>query len=78
MCIHHHEGALNAATGNRYEGGWQFLKSTWISVGGKVYPDGHWAAEASPREQLYRVWLVWLRDHRSCREWGTARACGLR
>ncbi len=85
MCIHRHEGALNAATGNGYEGGWQFLKSTWTSVGGHVNPKtGHWASEASPREQLYRAYLVWDRDagkphdgRGSWREWGTARACGL-
>lgn len=78
MCIHRHEGAMDAATGNGYEGGWQFLRSTWTSVGGRVYPDGHWASEARPREQLYRVWLVYRRDGNSFREWGTARLCGLR
>lgn len=69
---------MDAATGNGYEGGWQFLKSTWVSVGGHVYPDGHWASEAPPLEQLHRVRLVYLRDSNSFREWGTARLCNLR
>jgi hypothetical protein len=38
----------------------------------------HWASVFSPREQLYRSYLVWRRDGGSWREWGTARACGLR
>lgn len=78
MCVHSYEGALNAATGNGYEGGWQFLRSTWQSVGGPVDSRGHWASTASPREQLYRVWLLWTRDGQSWREWGTAGRCGLR
>lgn len=78
MCVHSREGAWNDATGNGYEGGMQFLKSTWTSVGGRVQRDGHWASEASPREQLFRAWLVWRRDGGSWREWSSARACGLR
>lgn len=78
MCIHHYEGAFNAATGNGYEGGFQFLKSTWVSAGGNVDSRGHWASVASPKEQLYRTWLVWKRDGYSWREWGTAGRCGLR
>lgn len=93
MCIHRREGALNAATGNGYEGGWQFLASTYASVGGRVIDSGgrrlvyshgrfngipwHWASLDSGREQLRRVWLVYVRDHRSFREWGTAHACGV-
>lgn len=82
LCVHSREGAWNAATGNGYEGGMQFLLSTWLSVGGSVtYLHGrvaHWASAFSPREQLYRSFLVWRRDGGSWREWGTARACGLR
>lgn len=81
MCIHGKEGALNAFTGNGYAGGWQFLLSTWQSVDGPTVLIGkivHWADVASPREQLYRAWLVWNRDGGSWREWGTAYACGLR
>lgn len=77
MCIHRREGAFNAATGNGYEGGFQFLRSTWLSVGGPTF-GWHWASMASPKEQLYRAWLVWRRDGGSWSEWGTARACGLR
>ena len=78
LCIHQHEGAWNDATGNGYEGGMQFLESTWTSVGGAVdKTNGHWASEATPREQLYRAWLVYLRDGHSWHEWGTAGACGL-
>lgn len=81
LCIHSHEGALNAFTGNGYAGGWQFLLSTWESVGGPVvviHGVTHWADVASPREQLYRAWLVWKRDGGSWSEWGTAGMCGLR
>lgn len=82
-CIHGHEGAWPDATGNGYEGGMQFLASTYASVGGHVAYDRyghavHWASLDTPREQLYRAWLVYLRDGRSWREWGTAGACGLR
>jgi hypothetical protein len=73
LCIHRHEGGFTANTGNGYYGGFQFLLGTWRSVGGRVRPD-----LASPREQLYRAWLVYRRDGMSWREWGTARLCGLR
>src|SRR5438093_1389539 len=73
LCIHHYEGAWNANTGNGYYGGMQFLFSTWASVGGRIRPD-----RASPREQLYRAYLVYRRDGGSWREWGTAGRCGLR
>jgi hypothetical protein len=72
-CIHEREGAWDANTGNGYFGGMQFLLGTWRSVGGRGRPD-----LASPREQLLRAWLVYRRDGGSWREWGTARACGLR
>jgi resuscitation-promoting factor RpfA len=72
LCIHRREGAWNADTGNGYYGGFQFLLSTWVGAGGITRPN-----LASPREQLYRARLVWLRDGHSWREWGTAGACGL-
>jgi hypothetical protein len=75
---HRGEGGWPSATGNGYEGGLQFRLDTWLSVNGPVAHDGHWASVASPREQLYRAWLVWKRDGGSFREWGTARGCGLR
>lgn len=77
VCIHEHEGAWPDATGNGYEGGMQFLRSTWQSAGGTVDRNGHWASTASIREQLYRAWIVYTRDGNSWREWGTHRACGL-
>jgi len=73
LCIHRHEGAWNANTGNGYYGGMQFLLGTWRSVGGVLRPD-----RATPREQLYRAWLVYRRDGGSWREWGTSGACNLR
>jgi hypothetical protein len=72
-CIRAHEGWWTAATGNGYYGAYQFLPSTWRSVGGRGLPSA-----AAPAEQTYRAWLVWSRDGGSWREWGTARACGLR
>ena len=77
LCLHRHEGDWNAATGNGFEGGMQFLLSTWVSVGGTVDSNGRWASVVPVREQLYRAWLVWKRDGHSWREWGTAQACGL-
>ncbi len=73
LCIHQHEGAFNANTGNGYYGGFQFTLDTWRSVGGLVRPD-----IATPREQLFRAWLVYRRDGNSWREWGTRSLCGLR
>lgn len=73
LCVHHREGAWNAETGNGYSGGLQFTPYTWASVGGVGR-----ASAASPREQLYRAWLVWKRDGGSWAEWGTAGLCGLR
>lgn len=73
LCLHHYEGAWNANTGNGYYGGLQFMLSTWRRAGGVGYPH-----EWSPREQLYRCWVIWRQDGRSFREWGTAARCGLR
>ena len=84
VCIHQREGAWNDNTGNSYFGGMQFLQSTWRSVGGPYeeafnHPgDRRYPFAASPREQLYRAWLVYRRDGNSWREWGTAPACGVR
>jgi hypothetical protein len=72
------EGAWNAATGNGYEGGLQFLLSTWLRAGG-VTVGGHWASIVSPREQLYRTRIIWNANGGSFAEWGDMRvACGLR
>lgn len=77
-CIRSHEGWPTAATGNGYEGSYQFLRSTWQSVGGHVDAHGHWASVVPLPEQTYRAWLVWKRDGGSWFEWGTAGLCGLR
>lgn len=80
LCIHNHESvdwhlAYRNWAGNSspYSGGMQFLHSTWVNAGGK----GH-AWQWSPREQLYRAFVVWRADGGSWREWGTAGMCGLR
>lgn len=91
LCIHFREGSWLDNTGNSYFGGLQFLRSTWYSVGGPYeaafdHPgDPHYPFLASPREQLYRAYLVWDRDAGkphdgigSWREWGTASRCGVR
>lgn len=80
FCIHRHESVDWHRAGvdwlgnpSRYYGGMQFLVSTWYGAGGRGLPSS-W----SPREQLYRAWIVWRRDGGSWREWGTAGVCGLR
>jgi hypothetical protein len=77
VCIRSHEGWPTAATGNGYEGSYQFLESTWTSVGGAT-SGGHWASVAPLKEQTYRAWLLWRRSGGSWSQWGTAGMCGLR
>ena len=81
LCIHSKEGAWDAigyVHGRpTYGGGLQFMVATWQSVGG-VEASVYGIAKASPRQQLFRAWLVYRRDGNSWREWGTARACGLK
>lgn len=73
LCIHRHESADWHLVNRPYSGGLQFTDATFQSVGGRG-PAASW----SPREQLYRAWLVWLRDGRSWAEWpNTSQACGL-
>jgi hypothetical protein len=72
LCLHSKEGAWNANTGNSYYGGLQFTLSTWQRAGGAGYPH-----QASPREQIYRCWRIYLQDNRSFREWGTRGYCHL-
>ena len=80
FCIHNHESTdwhrrwIDwAGRPSPYAGGMQFLESTWRNAGGAGEP---W--QWSPREQLYRAFVVWSRDGGSWSEWGTAGACGLR
>ena len=76
QCVHLHEAPWSANTGNGYFGGMQFAPQTWERVGGQVHPaffhpgDPAFPFTVSPREQLHRAWLVWLRDGRSWRSWG--------
>jgi hypothetical protein len=79
FCIHRHESvdwyrAYTDWAGNPspYSGGMQFLLSTWRRAGGT----GH-AYEWRPREQVYRAYVIWLRNGGSWREWGTRGKCGL-
>lgn len=78
------EGAWPANTGNTYFGGLQFKQSTWERAGGAHYAafdhpgDRRYPFTASPREQIYRMWVIVRQDHGSFREWGTAGRCGLR
>src|SRR5690348_6342512 len=67
-CIRARESHNGLQSTNLY----QFLASTWASVGGVGDP-----AEAPRSEQTYRTYLLWRRDGGSWREWTTARACGL-
>lgn len=75
MCVHSRESTDWHIHNEPYANGFQFLFGTWTSAGGAA---AEWIT-ASPREQLYRAWVVWLRDGRSWREWpNTSRYCGLR
>jgi len=80
QCIHRHEGAWSANTGNGYFGGMQFTAQTWICMNGQPVPafvhpgDPAYPFSVSPREQLHRAWLLWLRDGRSWRSWGAVGA----
>lgn len=85
VCIHSHEGAWNDNTGNTYFGGLQFLEDTWKRAGGAHYAafdhpgDSRYPFTPSPREQLYRAWVLWKRHGGAWTEWGDAvGACGLR
>lgn len=74
LCVHHYEGAWNAATGNGYYGGFQFDVGTWLANGGGVYAAR--ADLASPSEQLRIAYRTWTR--RGWSPWpNTAAVCGL-
>jgi hypothetical protein len=71
-CIREKEsgGDYTANTGNGYYGAYQFLESTWLSVGGTGYPN-----EAPPAVQdaLAQV----LQQRSGWGQWSTARLCGV-
>jgi hypothetical protein len=76
-CVHVKEGGWSANTGNGFFGGFQFSAGTWRSVGGKADPAFTQTGtpfSASPREQLYRAWLLWKRDGGTWRSWGAVGA----
>jgi hypothetical protein len=50
-------GRYNIATGNGFYGAYQFVVSTWYSVGGRGMPH-----LAEPAEQDYRATLLRMRD----------------
>jgi hypothetical protein len=79
-CIHRHESAdwhrrwvdWRGAP-SRYAGGMQFLQNTWDRAGGSGEP---W--QWSPREQIFRAFVIWRKGGGSWGEWGTRARCGLR
>lgn len=80
LCIHRYEStdwhrAWTDWAGNRspYAGGLQFMESTWLRAGGRGEP---W--QWSPREQVYRAYVIWRSHHGSWSEWGTRASCHLR
>lgn len=82
VCVHEHEGAWNSVGYVNgvptFGGGLQFMPGTWRRARGAAL-DVFGIARTSPREQLYRAWIIYTLDGRSWREWpNTAAACGLR
>jgi hypothetical protein len=74
MCVHRGEGAFNANTGNGFEGGMQFINSTWLASGGGRFASH--AYLATPYQQMLVAYWLWKRSGWS--PWPTtARACGL-
>jgi hypothetical protein len=79
-CIHLKEGAWTANTGNGYFGGMQFARATWRRVGGKPDPafkhpgSAAYPFSVSSTEQLYRAWVLWLRDGGTWHSWGAVGA----
>lgn len=73
MCIHGHEGAWDANTGNGYRGGLQFGWNEWKTYGSKYAPT---ADAATPADQI-RAGIAYWEDS-GFHPWpNTARYCGL-
>jgi len=71
-CIHRYESLDWHNRNSYFSGGYQFMDSTWHSVGG----NGR-AADASSAEQTYRAWLLYQQVGWAA--WpSTSRICGLR
>ena len=82
LCVHAKEATWGANTGNGYYGGMQFMRQTWLTLGGAPDPafkhpgDAAFPFTASRQEQLYRAWRLWKRDGGSWNSWGAVgRAC---
>lgn len=76
LCIHSHEGAWNANTGNGFYGGLQFMDSTWRRNGGLRYAP--YAHLATPLEQMWVAENAWKESGGSFSQWpNTARMCGV-
>jgi opacity protein-like surface antigen len=82
MCVHAKEAPWDANTGNGSYGGFQFMRQTWLTLGGAAdqaftHPgDPDFPFAASKQEQLYRAWRLWKRDGGTWRSWGAVgRAC---
>jgi len=75
LCIHSHEGAWDANTGNGYYGGLQFGWSEWMKFGASYgYPVP--ASNASPMQQMWAAERYW--KIAGFYPWpNTARYCGL-
>ncbi len=72
-CIHRYEAVdWHERRNSSSRGGLQIQYGTWASVGGTGDP-----ADWSPREQVYRAYLIWHRDGGSFREWSTHYMCGV-
>lgn len=75
-CIHEHEGAWTANTGNGYYGGLQMTRSFQQTYGPEFYR--RWGTA-----DKWPIWAQLIAAERAWREsgfshWGTASACGLR
>lgn len=80
-CIRFHESRDNWRLVNHpYEGAYEFMLSTWATFAPRSWT--RHPAEASPAEQNFVAWRIWIHNGRS---WGannqwpnTARICGVR
>lgn len=74
LCVHSHEARNWHETRGIFEGGMQFLNSTWLANGGGRY--ARHAYDATPHQQLDIAYRLWQRA--SWNPWPTtARICGL-
>lgn len=80
QCIHHHEGAWTANTGNGYFGGMQFAAATWTGMKGPkdaalTHPgDPAFPFRVPMLQQLRIAWLVWAHDGHTWKSWGAVGA----